>query len=287
MAKRILGVIMAILIVVGGFPTNSANAQVGCSQEAVIINPPASSTFDGRLNVNPTAPAGFMAVLFVGIDMPGEPQKAILLRPAGGWLTYSSGVFYAVCSGDLRGLAVGHGWRDLYVRGNYLSPVEVWDMRTPPGERLARWEAYTPILAPVPVPSPYPYVPVPVPYPPQPAPVAPPFPFQPAPIAFLPQPIQSCGPLNYTTVDTASGRVYGAAAVRATFDNYQLKVVIPVSGEQTLTVREARAVEVVEAPGCGSDVVGAVANYLVAQGGSISHSNAPSWVQSRISLVRR
>lgn len=279
---KILGVIMAILIIWGVFPTNSAQAQVGCSQEAVVINPPTSSTFDGRLNTTPVAPAGFMAVIFVGMDMPGEPQKAILLRPTGGWLTYSSGVFYAVCSGDLRGLTVRYGW-DIYSRGFGLTVTEAWDSIVSPPLRLVRWEAYMPVPAPQPVPSPYPY-----PFP-QPQPVVPIYPPQPAPlpIAFLPQPIQPCGPLNYTTVSPDTGRVYGAAVVRATFDDYQLKVVIPVSGEQTLTIREARAIEVVEAPGCGSEVIGVVTNSLVVQGGSVSYASAPSWIQTRFSLVRR
>lgn len=282
--ERFLGLILAILLVGGAFPTNSAHAQVGCSQEAVVINPPATGTFDSRFNATPVAPAGFMAVLFTGVNMPGEPQKAMLLR-SGATFTYASGVFYAVCSGDLRGLAVGHGWWDLYVRGNYLSPVEVWDMIVSPGIRLVRWEAYTPILAPVPVPSPYPYpVPQPVPAPLVPIPYPQPAPM---PIAFLPQPIQPCGPLNYTPVSPETGRVYGAAVVRVKFRDYALKVIRSIAGDQTALIREAETIEVWELPGCDSGVVGAVATGWVAQGGSVPYDSAPPEFQGNFSIVKR
>lgn len=218
-----------------------------------------------------------MAVLFTGVDMPGEPQKAVLLR-SGSAFTYSSGVFYAVCSGDLRGLTVRYGW-DLYTRGYGLTVTEVWDMITSP-VRLARWEVNT-VPAPQPIPSPYPYVPV------VPQPVAPPFPsypYQPAPI-FSPQPVQ-CGPISSVEVDSTQ-RVFGAAVLEARFLDYSLAVVSPLAGGWDATVSGATRLVVWQAPGCGGDVLAQIIGNLVSQGGRVSFSSAPGWVQSRFGTVRR
>lgn len=129
-------------------------------------------------------------------------------------------------------------------------------------------------------PSPSPYVPI------VPQPVAPPFPSfpYPPPVSWIPQ---TCGPLNYTTVSPSLGRVYGAAVVRVKFRDYAQRIVRSIAGDQTAHIQEAETIEVIEAPGCGGNVVGAVASNWVAQGGSVHYDSAPPELWSRISVIKR
>lgn len=265
---RSLAVLAALLLTVGALPASSAaQVQLPVCSLTTQYSVPTAATF--------TLPPNTLAVIR---GLPGYPQVVfrvplgVQASVVGGWGTYWVYDQWTCSENQLEGLARDYAWR------HGLVVADVYSLQ---GVTVVAVGYYPVPVVPVPVPSPYvPIVPIPQPVPVTPS--FPSFPYQPAP--WMPQP---CGPLNYTTVSPELGRVYGAAVVRATFDDYQLKVVLPVSGEQTAFVREAKTIEVVEAPGCGSEVVGGVANSLVAQGGSVSHSNAPSWIQNRFSLIRR
>lgn len=125
-----------------------------------------------------------------------------------------------------------------------------------------------------------PYVPAPV----SPTPSFPQLPYQPAPI-FLPQP-QPCGPISPVGVDPAQ-RVFGAAVLEARFPDYSLAVVAPLADGWDASVSGATSLVVWQAPGCGGDVLAQLIGNLVFQGGRVSFSSAPGWVQSRFGTVRR
>lgn len=261
---KFLGVVLAILIAVGALPAK-AQADSPCVPATAEFTIPAPGTF--------VLPPHTLATLRWADRWSAE----IFRVPLGVQVTVING------QGSFRGYSPANCTESQL---EWTARDEAWrtgrtvgDINSMPTRLQVTFVGYYPTPSPyVPVPQPVISPPViSVPYP-QPAPM---------PIIFVP-PIQSCGPANYTTVDPGLGRVYGAAAIRVTF-NDQMKVVKSVFGNQTAFVREAKTIEVWELPGCASNVVGAVVNNLIAlaQGGSISFDNAPPEFQSKFSIVRR
>lgn len=248
---RLLGAILAALLIVGVLPAK-AQADSPCVPATGDVTIPTASTF--------VLPPHTLAIL----RWPDRLSAEIFRVPLGVQVTVINGYgsFRSYNPGNctesqLEWTARDEAWR---------TGRTVGDIYGVPTRLQVTAVGYYP--------TPAPYVPIPQP--------------QPAPIIFVP-PIQSCGPLNYTTVSPDPGRVYGAAVIRATFNNYQQGVVKAVFGDQTAFVREAKTIEVWELPGCASNVVGAVANNLIAlaQGGSISFDNASPEFQGKFSIVRR
>lgn len=242
---RFLGVILAVMIALGALPAK-AQADAPCVPATAEFTIPAPGTF--------VLPPHTLATLRWADRWSAEIFRVPLgvqvtvINGQGSFRGYSP----ANCSeSQLEWTARDEAWR---------TGRTVGDIYGVPARLQVTSVGYYP--------APSPYVPIPQP--------------QPAPIIFVP-PIQLCGPLNYTTVSPDLGRVYGAAAIRVTF-NDQMKVVKSVFGNQTAFVREAKTIEVWELPGCASNVVGAIANNLIAQGGSISYDNAPPEFQGKISI---
>lgn len=265
---KILGVIMAILIVGGALPAK-ARADAPCVPATGDFTVPTASTF--------VVPAHSLATLRWS-DRSAEIFRVpvtVQVTVINGWGSFRGYNPGNCTENQLEQTARDEAWRtgrtvgDIYSMPTRLQVTAVGYYPTP--------TPYVPIPQPVPSPYPFPIVPQPV------APSFPSFPYPP-PVSWMPQP---CGPLNYTTVSPDLGRVYGAAVVRVKFRDYALKVVRSITGDQTTFIREAETIEVIEAPGCATNVVGTVASNWIGQGGSISFDNAPAAVQNNFSLVRR
>lgn len=257
---RFLGAILTALLVVGALPAN-ARADTPCVPATGDVTVPTASTF--------VLPPHTLATLRWQ-DRSAEIFRVPLgvqVTAVNGWGSFRSYSPATCTENQLEWTARDEAWR---------TGRTVGDIYSMPARLQVTAVGYYP--SPVPVPGPYPY-----PFPqPQPAPSFP----QPMPIILVP-PIQSCGPLNYTTVSPDLGRVYGAAVVRVKFRDYALKVVRSIAGDQTAHIREAETIEVWELPGCDSSVVGSIATNWVAQGGSVPYDNASSEFQGKISVTRR
>lgn len=269
---KLLGVILAALLVVGAFPAR-AQADSPCVPATGDLTVSVASTF--------VVPAHSLATLRWADRLSAEIFRVPVTAQVtviNGWGSFRSYNPANCTEAQLEWTARNEAWNtgrtvgDIYSIPTRLQVTAIGYYPAP--------SPYVPV--PQPVPSPYPYVPV-VPQPV--APSFPSFPYQPAPITFLPQPIQSCGPISPVGVDPAQ-KVYGAAVLEVRFLDYSSVVVTPLSGGWEATVSGASSLVVWQAPGCGGDVLAWLMASLV-QGGRVSFDSAPPSVQNRFSRVRR
>lgn len=255
---KFLGVILAVLIAVGALPAK-AQADSPCVPATGDVTIPTASTF--------VLPPHTLAIL----RWPDRLSAEIFRVPLGVQVTVINGYgsFRSYNPGNctesqLEWTARDEAWR---------TGRTVGDIYGVPTRLQVTAVGYYP--------TPAPYVPVPQPT----VPAFPQFPYQPAPIIF-PQPIQSCGPISSVGVDPAQ-RVFGAAVLEVRFPDYSSAVVAPLAGGWDASISGATSLVVWQAPGCGGNVLAQIIANLVLQGGRVSLSSTPSWIQSRIGTVRR
>lgn len=248
MAKqRLLALISALLLVAGALPAN-ARADAPCVPVTGQTVVPAASTF--------ALPPHTLATLRWADRWSPEIFRVPLglqVTVVNGWGSFRSYSPATCTESQLEWTARDEGWRN---------GMTVGDIYSMPSRLQVTTIGYYP--------APAPYIPVPQPVP--------------APIAF-PQLPEPCGPISPVGVDPAQ-RVFGAAVLEARFPDYPSPVIMPLAGGWDAMVSGASNLVVWQAPGCGGDVLAALATSLV-QGGRVSLSSAPSWVQSRFSTVRR